>query len=52
MVYNKYRKEREVNTMRRYTGYDNWFDVMFDQAVKELEREELERKEQENNDNK
>ena len=36
MCYNKY-SEREVITMTRFN--DNWFDVMFDEAVEELEKE-------------
>lgn len=37
MCYNKY-SEREVITMTRFN--DNWFDVMFDEAVEQLEKEE------------
>jgi hypothetical protein len=37
MCYNKY-SEREVITMTRFN--DNWFDVMFDEAVEALEKEE------------
>ena len=36
MCYNKY-SEREVIIMTRFN--DNWFDVMFDKAVEELEKE-------------
>ena len=37
MWYNNY-SEREVIKMTRFN--DNWFDVMFDEAVEQLEKEE------------
>lgn len=40
VCYNNY-SEREVNTMKMHF-YENTFEMMFDQAVEELERKERE----------